>query len=294
MQRGCPWCENSDSPVIRRGFFPRRRAPGGRVQRYLCRGCRRTFSDQTLSPTYRERKPEVNQPVFRLLCTGVSERETAHALALHRRTVARKLVRMARTAAWKQALDLATRPVTRAVVFDEMETFEHSKCKPLAIAIAVEEKTRRILAMEVASMPAKGRLAALSRKKYGRRKDDRPAALRRLLTTVKAVAGETFTLKSDECPRYPKYVREILPGATHLTYKGRRGCVVGQGELKRGGFDPLFSLNHSCAMTRDRVKRLARRTWCTTKRPDRLQCLLHLMIYFHNQRLERPKRRVIL
>ena len=79
----CPFCELGDSLVIRRGFFPRRRAPGGRVQRYVCRGCRRTFSDQTLSPTYRERKPEVNQAVFRLLCMGVSQRETAHALALH-------------------------------------------------------------------------------------------------------------------------------------------------------------------------------------------------------------------
>jgi hypothetical protein len=51
---------------------------------------------------------------------------------------------------------------------------------------------------------------------------------------------------------------------------------VGQGELKRGGFDPLFSLNHTAAMFRDRLKRLSHRTWCTTKRPDRLQLLLDL------------------
>jgi hypothetical protein len=60
---------------------------------------------------------------------------------------------------------------------------------------------------------------------------------------------------------------------------------VGQGELKRGGFDPLFSLNHTAAMFRDRLKRLSRRTWCTTKRPDRLQLLLDLYAWYHNELL---------
>jgi hypothetical protein len=204
-------------------------------------------------------------------------------------------VRLARAAEQRQADDLARRPLRPTVVFDEMETFEHSKCKPLSIAVAVEEGSRRIIAMEVAAMPAKGKLAAISRKKYGKRKDERPKALRSMLGIVKAaVADENMTLKSDESPRYPKYVREVLPAARHVTFKGRRGCVVGQGELKAIGFDPLFSLNHTCAMTRDRVKRLSRRTWCTTKRPDRLQCLLRLMTYFHNQRLLQPRRRVVL
>jgi hypothetical protein len=61
---------------------------------------------------------------------------------------------------------------------------------------------------------------------------------------------------------------------------------VGQGELKRGGFDLLFALNHSCAMVRDNLKRLSRRTWCTTKRPDRLQCLLNLYICAHNAMID--------
>src|SRR5690606_19374474 len=66
-----------------------------------------------------------------------------------------------------------------------------------------------------------------------------------------------------------------------------RACVVGQGEMKAGGFDPLFSLNHTCAMYRDNTKRLSRRSWCTTKRVDRLQCLLELYTVFHNEVIER-------
>ena len=34
-----------------------------------------------------------------------------------------------------------------------------------------------------------------------------------------------------------------------MTTKGRRGCVIGQGELKRGGYDPLFALNLNYALS---------------------------------------------
>ena len=69
--------------------------------------------------------------------------------------------------------------------------------------------------------------------------------------------------------------------------------MVGQGELKRGGFDPLFALNHTAAMYRDRIKRLSRRTWCTTKRADRLQLLVDLYAWHHNERLRGAGRLVV-
>ena len=139
-------------------------------------------------------------------------------------------------------------------------------------------------------MPAKGRLAAISIKKYGYRKDRRRHGLSYILERVATVAAPNLTVKSDQCPRYPKAVRKHLPGSVHVAYKGRRGCVVGQGELKAGGFDPLFSLNHTCAMYRDNLKRLSRRTWCTTKRPDRLQCLVAIYACVHNAIIEQTSR----
>ncbi|MCB0350947.1 MAG: transposase, partial [Bdellovibrionales bacterium] len=71
----------------------------------------------------------------------------------------------------------------------------------------------------------------------------------------------------------------------HLTTPGQRGCVAGQGELKKVAFDPLFSINHTFAMCRANINRLLRRTWCTTKRPDRLVAHLDLYVNFHNRRL---------
>jgi len=169
------------------------------------------------------------------------------------------------------------------VQFDEMETHEHTKLKPLSIALAVDSERRKILGISVCEMPAKGLLAAKSRLKYGRRADDRKKSMTSVLKQVKDQTGETLSLRSDENPKYPLWVREVGNKWQHETVKGRRGCIAGQGELKKIGFDPLFSLNHTCAMIRANVNRLFRRTWCTTKRRDRLQDHLDLYVEFHNQ-----------
>jgi len=87
---------------------------------------------------------------------------------------------------------------------------------------------------------------------------------------------------SDQCPRYPGLVKKLFPQATHETSKGRRGCVVGQGELKAGGWDPLFALNHTAAMFRAHVSRLFRRTWNTTKKPAHLAAHMTLYVAHHN------------
>jgi len=175
-------------------------------------------------------------------------------------------------------------PATR-IQFDDQETFEHTKCKPLSITLAVEYKTRRILGFEVSKMAANGHLAEISRKKYGKRPDERRAGRKKLFAKLKPLVEPTVLIESDQNPHYPEVVRAHFPNAVHKTHKGQRGSTTGQGELKKIRFDPLFSLNHTCAMTRANINRLFRKTWCTTKKPDRL--FAHLCIYadFHNSTL---------
>lgn len=166
--------------------------------------------------------------------------------------------------------------------FDDLETFEHTKLKPLSVTMAVESKTRRILGFKVAQMPAKGLLARRAVKKYGKRADERRLKRQELFQELKPCISPEALIKSDENPHYGADVRGFFPRAQHVTYKGRRGCVVGQGELKAGGFDPLFSLNHSFAMLRANVNRLFRRTWNTTKKPERLYLHIALYVLYHN------------
>lgn len=176
--------------------------------------------------------------------------------------------------------------------FDDLETFEHSKCKPLSVIQAVDSRTRRILGFRVASMPAKGLLARKAREKYGPRLDQRAEFRKELFEEIAALVSPDAVIRSDESPHYPADVAKHFPDSVHDRFKGRRGCVTGQGELKRGGYDPLFSLNHTFAMLRANINRLFRRTWCTTKLQ---RCLtLHIAIYAvrHNLDLIRPARSV--
>ncbi|MEY4629911.1 MAG: hypothetical protein RIQ81_31 [Pseudomonadota bacterium] len=282
----CPKCKACKS-VIKKGFFRHLTIPGGKSQRYRCKKCRHCFSQTNGTLSARQRRPDLHRPVFNLMVSGVSQRRIALLCSTTQTTVARKLVLLAKFANLIHDERLARMEgAVKMADFDEMETSEHTKCKPVAIAAAVEEPSRIILRLKAASMPAKGRLAKMSRRRYGRRKDDRRAALVSVLQDIAKVAVRDLVIKSDLCPRYPQLVARHLPTAEHRRFKGRRGCVVGLGELKAGGKDPLFSLNQTCAMVRDNLKCLARRTWCTTKRIDRLQCRLDLYVCAHNAKID--------
>jgi len=220
--------------------------------------------------------------VAQLLSSGVSLRRTAKILNLNRKTVVRKKIFLGFQAMEKLEQTNAAFPLAQIVEFDELETFEHTKYKPISVALAVESKTRRILGFEVARMPAKGLLAKRAFKKYGLRRDERRAAQERLFKKLQSLVHAEALIKSDQNPYYPGVVKKYFPNAIHEAHKGQRGSITGQGELKKTRFDPLFSLNHTCAMLRANTNRLFRKTWCTTKLPSRLY--LHLSIYaaYHN------------
>jgi transposase-like protein len=291
MTPHCPHCisvsPRPDSrPRVRRSGSFYRRSDSRTVQRFVCLKCKKGFSFATLSPCYLQNKRHFNERVRRQLCSGMSQRRTAKVLGLNRKTVVRKFLFLCTQTQKSLALFHKHRPLAQIVEFDDLETFEHTKCKPLSVTLAVEYKTRRILGFSVSQMPCKGKLARISVKKYGFRRDDRAQGRQDLFEQIKPLIKPGALIKSDKNPHYPKDVKRHFPDSVHETHKGRRGCIVGQGELKKIGRDPLFSLNHTCARLRDDIKRLVRRTWATTKKPERLHA--HLMIYslYHNQSLE--------
>lgn len=256
------------------------------IQRYRCKSCGLRFSSATLTPTYRQKKRRINSPLLKLLSSGVSMRRSALLLGVHRKTVERKLPMLAERC---RKLNQRQLNIYRGRIFniqiDDLITKENSKLKPLSVSIAVDEDRRLILGLEVSKIPAFGHLAHLAVKKYGFRKDEHFEGLTRLFQKITPIVSPEVLVKSDEHQRYPSYISAYLPQAKHQTYKGERGCIAGQGELKRIGFDPLFVVNHTCALLRANVNRLIRKTWCTTKDQHRLKDHLDVFTYFHNQKL---------
>src|SRR3990167_2461266 len=290
MTPRCPKCLNhnpgSDARlnVSRHGAFYRK-SDQRLITRFRCRGCKKTFSHATFHACVNQNKRHMNDILRKLFSSGISIRRSALILKLNRKTIVRKLIFLAGQARLELKAEAGFLKPSLIVEFDDVETFEHSKCKPLSITMAVEHKTRRILGFEVSRMPAKGPLAEISRKRYGKRKDERRAARRKLFSRLKPFIDERAEFKSYQHPHYPESVKEFFPLATHKRFKSRRACIVGQGELKKGGFDPIFSFNHTAAMLRANINRLFRRTWCTTKKPERLSDHLAIYVNFHNKTL---------
>lgn len=218
------------------------------------------------------------------MVSGVSQRRAAKILRVNPKTIVRRFRFLANQARieqenWIRTLEKA--PLS-SIQFDDLETSEHTKCKPLSVAVAVDSKNRKILSFQVSRMPAKGKLASIAQEKYGPRKDERPEGWDKLMESLKPLVTPDALFTSDDNPHYPKYVKKHHPNVTHKTVKGGRGAIVGQGELKKLKFDPIFSLNHTCAMLRANLNRLFRKTWCTTKTIRGLNDHISIYVMYHN------------
>jgi transposase-like protein len=279
----CRYAEGSKKFFVKRGYFMTRwnNQP---VPRYRCKGCGRFFSSHTFRRTWRQKKPFLNDAVFRWYCSGATQRRMAKVLRINRKTVVRKfrfLTEWARTEHEQWIRE--GRLKTEKAQFDEMESFVHSRLKPVSIALAVNETTGKILDVSVATMPCHGKRAAVSRAKYGFRHDHRPRARRQVLQTIARCAPPNLQLTSDPHPTYARLVKQLLPEARYRQVKSRstkaRSHFIAN---RRNQHDPLFTLNFTAAKIRHDLSRMARRVWVTTKRARYLQAHLDLYIAFHN------------
>ena len=210
-------------------------------------------------------------------------RRAAIVLGVSRTTIARKLIYLGRLCKKEHETFLSEYDDDlNTIQCDELQTIEHTKCKPLSVAVAISPDTRKILGFEVASMPATGHLSAISRKKYGMRPDHRRQSLRRLFKQIATKISAKTTFISDEHPYYKPIINRLFPSSRYLQYKGNMATVSRQGELKKNAKDPLFQINHTLAMLRANINRLIRRTWCTTKCPHRLRDHLNIYMSVHN------------
>ncbi len=277
--------------VSKKGTFYRR-CDRRYIQRFKCTVCKVQFSRATFDPDYRQHRREINERLFLFLASGGTQRRAAILLKTDRMTIRRKLKILGARAKADHEEWLEHRfqeASIKHIQFDDLETSEHTKCKPLSVTLAVRNRSREIIDFQVKRMPARGLLARIARKKYGPRKDERSEGWDLLFRNLKPLLHPEVLCESDENPHYPKYLKRHLPGAKHVRYKGARAATVGQGELKKQRFDPLFSLNHTCAMLRANVSRLFRRTWNTTKKVEGLIDHLWIYVRYHNTVLVSPK-----
>lgn len=169
--------------------------------------------------------------------------------------------------------------------FDDLITAQHTKCKPITCTLVVGEGSRIIVDYCVAQIPAFGHLAKISRKKYGHCADHSRRERGRLFKRLNGTLPQNVVFRSDEHKHYPVVINRYFPSAKHLTHKGSKATVNGQGELKKLGRDPLFSIKHTLGMCRDKMSRLTRRSWNLSKKIERLDDHMAIYVEAHNRKI---------
>jgi len=198
---------------VRMGHYQRRidRRP---APRYRCRACGRSFSSQTNSPTYRQYRPDINGIVFRLLCSGVTMRRTALVVGVSRTTIERKttwLANRARSIHNKRLADGELK--TSLVQFDELQTFEHTRLKPVSVAVAIRAKTGEIIDIDVAMMSSFGAMVRRTRELYPYWHEARKGARESVFRSVAKCAKPGITIRTDKDRRYPPIINRLVPDA---------------------------------------------------------------------------------
>src|ERR1700722_574510 len=149
MLPNCPDCEkkrdfiSDDRTIVRFGSYYRT-SDSKSIKRYRCLRCRRTYSKASNDVCFRQKKRQINNRLRELLASGVSQRRAARLIRINRHTVARRLKFFGSIFREQLLIENAFLRVHH-LQFDDLETFEHTKCKPLSITLALDGETRRIL-----------------------------------------------------------------------------------------------------------------------------------------------------
>lgn len=253
-----------------------------KIRRHICLDCNKSFSSRTKSPTYNQKKPFLNAIISKLLVSGNTQNRVAFLLKCSKNTVAKKLKWLSLNPDSTNFKDLDFEHIQ----LDELESIEHTKLKPVTIPICVSS-TYKIIGLSIGKIRAKGHLSEISFKKYGPRENEREKALIELFEKLKKeIAILPKTITTDANPLYPKLIKRYFPQTEHIQVVSRdfikkKKELVYSAERKKV-FDPMFALNQRCAMLRSDIRRLTRRSWCTTKKIENLYQHLRLYQNYNN------------
>lgn len=289
---GSPQCKESPGfQYQRRGTF--KRACDGRVvQRFQCKGCKRTFSTQTFRGDYRLRKPWLDLPIFQRIVSKDTQRQSARILHCQRATVARRLESFGKSCEVFHRRMLAQRDRSKTwsgpFVLDELETYEHDRhLKPLTVPVLVHKESYCILHAAVGTLPARKPVPPRKQKRLEELEADgnvRTSESREKVDECFGVLEEivptegALVVRTDEKSSYQTLLKErfgerVEHRTTHST-------------LPRTTMNPLFAINHTFAMMRDGLSRLVRRTWAASKEREKL--VWHLWTYIAWRNYVRP------
>jgi len=226
------------------GFYSRKIRPF-RIQRYRCLTCRKAFSSQTFSLTYRLRRPDLLEPVFHAEVSCSGHRQQARQHRVSHSTVQRLVERIGRHCllVHESLRDLAREMLAcEPVVMDGLGAFARGQYWPVEITGIVG--TGSYYSHDFVVTPRR-RSATMTRDQKKRRAEyekrhgrpDPGALTRDVLELMEAALPEAtpIELRTDEKKEYATALRRLQnPEIEHLTTHSRE---------PRTPKNPLFAVN---------------------------------------------------
>ena len=281
-------CPAHSSPAsnhfIKHGYYSARCRPRP-IPRFRCRTCSRTYSRQTFRLDYRDHKPHLNLGLLRLLTSGVGLRQTSRILNLSRRCVEIKARKIANHLGHLNLNLRAPLKEGSVLQLDEIETYETKRReRPVTFPILIETESRFIIWGESGTLSPRGRMntsrrlaIAADSRKYGKRRDESKAAVRRTLAkAIPMVWGlSKLLVQSDEKSTYPGLLREAFGQDNHLHH-------TTSSKRERTIQNPLFPINQMEALARDLLGRLRRESWLVSKKREFLDQAFQMFMAWKN------------
>ena len=261
--KSCQYCRSKD--LKKKGIMKTKR---GKTQRYQCKSCLKTFTKRTGSLNYRHRKQHLRKKITQMYCERMSLRGIARTLKIDRKTVVRYFKESASEATTKNRKRLHEKGlVTRFIQFDQLETYEHTKRKPVGIQVSIRWKTGEIISAKAGYIPIRALAVSKAYSSDWNSKVTNNHTFDMLWESKKAL-NEKGTLVSCDTERSQVNLLKELYTEPYLTLS------PSSSENKK--IDRVFR------KMRQDISRLGRKTLSTTKKLKRLQKHLDLYIHYNN------------
>jgi transposase-like protein len=234
------------------------------IQRYLCQHCRRSFSSQTFSTTYWQKRPGLMKTMFMLVVGCMANRQIARALGCSPTTVAHQLARLGRHCLLYQSRELARAAASNEIVIDGFESFEWSQYYPFHHNVAVEVDTGYFVYHTDSELRRKGRMTEHQKRRrvelefqHGRPSPREIEVGVRELLEVTTLKNAAISIRSDDHRAYPRAMRGIDSLISHSVTSSKR---------RRDDRNPLWEVNVLDLMIRHSTAAHKRETIAWAKR----------------------------
>jgi len=275
----CPHCQSKETSKY--GFY-RRKRNRRKVQRYFCRSCVNTFSDQTTSTTYRQKRPDLNEMILKDVGTGVGIRKMALKHQTTKTTIQRKIVFLSSICLkfHLENMNKWTRDAKPIFQFDELETYEHSSHATVTVPTVVESKSHFIVSTQALYDKSRSHYPRLRNRHNEAHADEikyKGFFIKSQLSQCRKMKPKGhIVIETDKKTTYPQYLVEAFDDApellVHIQYN------ASDEDLKK----KLFSVNNVMACMRADKAMLRRKTWHVCQKLSMLNHHLAIYNFFSN------------